>query len=91
MTFLRSKPILESIFKKKSIESKVDMEALEVYFTLTLASMQVTNDKVQSKGDRDKTCESMQILLEAFTTFNSIVIDISTSTFWYTLKVLQAT
>lgn len=46
MMFLHSKPKSECVFKKKIAKSKVDVEALEFYFTLTMANMQLINDKV---------------------------------------------
>jgi hypothetical protein len=47
-----------------------------VYFNLTLASMQLMNKKGQWRGDREKDCKVMQILIEALTTPTSVVLDV---------------
>ena len=83
MTFLHSKPKLEFVFKMKSAEAKVDGKALEVYYTLTLASKRLINVKMSQRGDREKIYESLQILIEALTTLGSIVLDAYASTCWY--------
>ena len=47
------------------------MEALEISYALTLVSTHTINDEVQYRRDREKTYESLQILVEASTTFGS--------------------
>lgn len=46
MMILHAKPKLVFVFKRKNVLSKVDVEALDVYFTLTLISMHFINNKV---------------------------------------------
>lgn len=63
---------------------EVDVEALDVYFNMTLATMKLMNGKVTWRGGKEKDFESMQILIEALTTLGSIVLDdiVCDSTCW---------
>ena len=81
MIFLYSKPKSEFflfLFFSSSfnVEFEMDVEALKVYFTLTLARMQLINEKVSWRGGTEKTYESLQILIEALTTLESIVLHV---------------
>lgn len=60
--------------------SEVDVEALDVQFNLTLASMQLKNEKLTWRGEREKNSKSMQILLESLATPRFVVLYAYTST-----------
>lgn len=62
------------VFQNKGANSKVDVEAMDVYFKLTSTSTQPMNKKVPRRGGREK------ILIEALTHLASIVLDAYTST-----------
>ena len=56
------------------------MEALDVFFNLTSASIQLMNGRVSWRGGREKDSESMQILIEALATSEVVVLDAYAST-----------
>lgn len=53
MIFLCLKPKVEFVFQKKGALSKVNVEALDMYFNLTSMSMQLVNVKVSWRGGRE--------------------------------------
>jgi hypothetical protein len=59
MLFFRSTPKSEFVFQKKNANIEVDVEALDVFINLTLASTQLMNGKVPWRGGTEKDSESM--------------------------------
>jgi hypothetical protein len=63
-------------------KSKVEVEALDMYFNMTSTSMRLMTGKVPYKGGREKESKSMQILIEALITLGLVVLDAYVSRSW---------
>jgi hypothetical protein len=75
-------PKSEFFFRKKNANSEVDVEALDVFFNLTLVSTQLMNWKMPWRGGTKKDSELMQILIKALTTSTLVFLDAYASIGW---------
>ena len=89
MLFILSTPKLNVIFQNKGAMSDVDVEALDMYFNLTSTNTQLFIRTVEYHGEVEgkDDFESMQMWIEALTTFASIVLDAYASTCWLLLSI----
>ena len=82
MLFLRSNPKFDFSSQKKGALLEVNVKALDVYFNLTLKSMQVMNGKMPWRGGTEEDSKSMQMLIEVWTTHAYVILDVYGCTCW---------